>query len=43
MDYGTSVWGHKSFSCKDIVQNWDMRYFLRLGKHTPVAAMQDDI
>ncbi len=43
MDYGTSVWGHKSFSCIDAVQNWAMRYFLRLGKRTPVVARQWEI
>ncbi len=43
MDYGASVWGHKSFSCIDAVQNRAMRYFLGVGKRTPVAAMQGDI
>ncbi len=43
MDLGTSVWGHKPFSCIDAVQNRAMRNFLGVGKRTPVAAMQGDI
>ncbi len=39
MDYGASV----SFSCIDAVQNRAMKYFLGVGKRTPVAAMQGDI
>ncbi len=43
MDNGASVWGHKSFSCIDAIQNQAKRYFLGVGKRTPVAVMQDDI
>ncbi len=43
MDHGASVWGYKSFSCIDAVQNRAMRYFLGVGKRTPVAVMQGDI
>jgi hypothetical protein len=32
--YGASIWGYKSFSCIEAVQNRAMRYSLGVGKRT---------
>lgn len=39
IDYGSAIWGSKSFSCITAVQNRAMRYFLGVGKYTPNAAV----
>ena len=43
LDYGSHVWGHKSYQCVEAVQNRALRYFLGVGKRTPIAAMQGDM
>ena len=40
INYGASVWGYKSYSCINAVQNRAMRFFLGIGKYTPVAALE---
>ena len=40
--YGAPIWGTKSFSCIQAVQNRAARYFLNVGKYTPVAAVNGD-
>lgn len=41
--YGASIWGFKSYSCINAVQNRAMRFFLGVGKYTPVAALQGEM
>ena len=43
ISYGASVWGAKSLSCINVVQNRAMRFFLCTGKCTPTAAVSDDM
>ena len=43
LSYGASVWGVKSFSCINAVQNRAMRFFLGTGKYTPAAAVSGDM
>ena len=40
--YGAPIWGTESFSCIQAVQNRAARYFLNVGKYTPVAAVNGD-
>ena len=39
ISYGAAIWGSKSFSCINAVQNRAMRFFLGTGKYTPTAAV----
>ena len=41
--YGASIWGHKAYSCINAVQNRAMRYFLGVGKYTPIAALYGEL
>ena len=41
--YGAAMWGDRSFSCIDAVQNRAMRLFLGTGKYTPTAAVSGDM
>ena len=43
IDYGASIWGYKYYNCIAAVQNRAMRFFLGVGKRTPVAAMEGDM
>ena len=43
ISYGGSIWGNKSYSCINAVQNKAMRFFLGVGKYTPVAAVEGDM
>lgn len=43
IDYGACIWGYRSYTCIEAVQNRALRYFLRVGKRTPIAAMQGDM
>ena len=43
ISYGASVWGVKSFTCINAVQNRAMRFFLGTGKYTPNAAVSGDM
>ena len=43
ISYGTSVWGIKSFTCINAVQNRAMGFFLGTGKYTPNAAVCGDM
>lgn len=41
--YGADIWGTKSYSCINAVQNRAARYFLSVGRYTPNAAVNGDI
>ena len=41
--YGSAVWGIRSFSVMNTVQNRACRYFLGVGKYTPNSAVQGEI
>lgn len=43
ISYGAAVWGCRSFSCINAVQNRAMRYFLGVGKYTPNAALAGEM
>ena len=43
ISYGTAVWGDRTYSCINAVQNRAMRFFLGTGKYTPVAAVSGDM
>lgn len=43
ISYGACIWGCKSYSCINIVQNRGMRFFLGVGKYTPVAALEGEM
>ena len=43
INYGASVWGIKSYSCLNAVENRTMRFFLGTGKYTPTAAVSGDM
>ena len=40
---GAAVWGDKTYSCTNAVQNRAMRFFLRVGKYTANAALSGDM
>ena len=37
IEYGSAIWGTKSFSCINAVHNRAMRFFLWVGRYTPNA------
>jgi hypothetical protein len=39
INYSAGIWGFKSYSCINAVQNRAMRFFLGVGKYTPTAAL----
>jgi hypothetical protein len=41
--YGAAVWGQREFSCINAVQNRACRYYLGVGKFTPVDALRGDM
>ena len=43
ISYGAAIWGTKSYSCINAVQNRAMRFFLGTGKYTPNAAIYGDM
>ena len=43
ISYGAAIWGSKSFSCINAVQNRAMRFFLGVGKYTSTAAVSGDM
>ena len=43
ISYGACIWGCKSYSCINVVQNRGMRFFLGVGKYTPVAALEGEM
>ena len=43
IDYGSHVWGHKTFAAIQAMQIHALRYFLGLGKRAPLAALQGDM
>jgi hypothetical protein len=42
IDYGAGIWGHKSFTCINGVQYRAARYFLGVGRKTPLAFLFGD-
>ena len=43
ISYGAGIWGCKSYSCFNAVHNRAMRFFLGVGKYTPVAAFEGEM
>ncbi len=43
ISYGASIWGTKSYSCINAVQNRAMRFYLGTGKYTPTPAIFGDM
>ena len=43
MDYSASIWGAHDFSGVDNVFNQACRFFLGVGKYTPVAAIRGEM
>ena len=43
IDYGSAVWGHRSISSINAVQNRAARFFLGVTKSTPNAAIQGEL
>ena len=43
ISYGASIWGYKSYSCINAVHNRAMRFFLGVGKYTPVAVLEREM
>ena len=43
ISYGAAIWGTKSYSCINAVQNRAMRFFLGTGKYMPNAAIYGDM
>ena len=43
ISYGAAIWGTKSYSCINAVQNRAMRFYLGTGKYTPTAALFGDM
>ena len=41
--YGAAVWGDKTYSCTNAVQNRAMRFFLGVGNYTSNAAVSGDM
>ena len=42
ISYASSIWGTKSYSCINVVENRALRFFLGVGKFTPTAAVAGD-
>ncbi|CAG2241599.1 unnamed protein product [Mytilus edulis] len=42
ISYGAAVWGDKSFSCINAVQNKAIRFFMGVGRYTPNVAVNGD-
>lgn len=43
ISYGSPIWGYKTFSTINAVQNRACRFFLGVGKYTPNSAVQRDM
>ena len=43
INYAASIWGNKSYSCINAVQNKAIRFFLGVGKYTSVAALEGEM
>ena len=43
INYGSSIWGTRDFSCITAVQNRAMRFYMGVGKYTPNDAIQGDM
>lgn len=43
ISYGASIWGNRSFSCIDAIQNRAMRFYLGVGRYTPTAALYGEL
>ena len=43
ISYGAGIWGCNLYSCINAVQNRAMRFFLGVGKYTPVAALEGEM
>ena len=43
LDYGASVWGYKTYTVIDSVQNRAIRYFLGVHRFSPSLAINGDV
>ena len=43
ISYGAAVWGEKSYSCIEAIQNRAMRFYLGVGRYTPCAGVSGDM
>ena len=43
ISYSASIWGYNIYSCINAVHNRAMRFFLGVGKYTPVAALEGEM
>ena len=43
INYGSAIWGAKTFSCIETIHNRAMRFYLGTGKYTPNAALIGDM
>ena len=43
INYGSAIWGTKTFSCIEAIHNRAMRFYLGTGKYTPNAALIGDM
>ena len=43
ISYGSAIWGYKSYSAVNAVQNRACRFYLGVGKYTPNCAVQGDM
>ena len=43
INYGSSIWGTRDFSCITAVQNRAMRFYMGVGKYTPNDAVSGDM
>jgi hypothetical protein len=43
IDYGSAIWGTKSYSCINNIQHRAERFYLGLGKYSPNAALHGDM
>ena len=43
INYRACIWGFKTYSCINAVQNRAMRFFLGVGRYTPVAALHGEM
>ena len=41
--YGAAVWGDRSYSCIEAIQNRAMRFYLGVGRYTPSAGVAGDM
>ena len=43
ISYGAAIWGNRRFSCISAAQNIAARFYMRVGRNTPTAAVMGDM